>query len=979
MILYLRRAALMLLFALFTTSMAWAQNEVRNHSNTHGESDEDLFIYTEEDWNAFAAAVANGTTFYDRRVLLYADLDISTMVGTADHPFCGQFYGGGRVLTIRFGSEALPLTEEYVAPFRYVSSTEGHETFIEGLTVVGYIYTSSKYAAGLVAQISSDFGHESICTIHDCVSSVVIHSSVNGDGTHGGFVAQNASEWLKLSDCRFDGKLLTTNGTTKCGGFVGWNQTGTGRSIYLDRCLYAPATILSGETEISSETYNFIRQNYNEDAMRKCYYFRKFGTNDQGEQADDDESLLYAFSEEEPFNPGHYVTYWGIYGGKVEPGGAWAFGFSGQYGTEDDPFLLQNILDWEVLSNWSKKGAVGYYYKLTQDIDNITTMVGSEFYPFNGTFDGNDHTLKINIADTKCRGTAPFCEIQGATIKNLTVEGAVRGTTHAAGLVGMSHWAAEGNIIDNCRVSVHVVNPSESGSRHIGGIVGHGMASKLTIKNSVFDGTLSNTGSYAGGLQGWSDSNTLTIENCISTATYVGSGQGGFHPVAIKNAGSAVTLVADGCYYTADPTLTNTDYIAEAGTKASATAPTDIIYKTVTVKGVTVYVEQGPLHIAGHGNNTSSGGWHFIASPIKGSVNPTTIPGLIGNPSQYDLYRFNQSADLEWQNYAQHSNDFAITNGQGYLYASLFDTNITFAGDFITKENQDVDLVYDANADLSGWNLVGNPFPTNAYINRSYYRMNLDGSDIIPIERFWLFDIPACMGVMVQAENAEDNKVTFSKTAPRPIGEGGLLLTLTKIDTCGEVEQDRAIVSFNENIQLGKFIFNEEHAKIFIPQNGKDYAIACSEKTGEMPLSFKAVYDGEYTISADPVIAQMEYLHLIDNQMGTDVDLLTAPVYRFTVNAGEYASRFRLVFTANSVFENDDNHSVPFAYVNNGEIHLVVETCHGASLQVIDVLGRVIRSTTDVHAFSTANMPAGVYVLRLIDGNDVRTQKIMVK
>ena len=53
----------MLLFALFTTSMAWAQNEVRNHSNTHGESDEDLFIYTEEDWNAFAAAVANAGSF----------------------------------------------------------------------------------------------------------------------------------------------------------------------------------------------------------------------------------------------------------------------------------------------------------------------------------------------------------------------------------------------------------------------------------------------------------------------------------------------------------------------------------------------------------------------------------------------------------------------------------------------------------------------------------------------------------------------------------------------------------------------------------------------------------------------------------------------------------------------------------------------------------------------------------------------------
>ena len=40
---------------------------------------------------------------------------------------------------------------------------------------------------------------------------------------------------------------------------------------------------------------------------------------------------------------------------------------------------------------------------------------------------------------------------------------------------------------------------------------------------------------------------------------------------------------------------------------------------------------------------------------------------------------------------------------------------------------------------------------------------------------------------------------------------------------------DNAIVSFNENSQLEKFVFFEDNAKLYIPQGEKDYAIVSSE------------------------------------------------------------------------------------------------------------------------------------------------------
>ena len=73
-----------------------------------------------------------------------------------------------------------------------------------------------------------------------------------------------------------------------------------------------------------------------------------------------------------------------------------------------------------------------------------------------------------------------------------------------------------------------------------------------------------------------------------------------------------------------------------------------------------------------------------------------------------------------------------------------------------------------------------------------------------------------------------------------------------------------------------------------------------------------------------------------------------------------------------------------FAFVSDGNIIILdgPSTGSGAcsTLQIVDVMGRVIRVCTDgVHTVSTAGMPAGMYVLRLINGNEVKVQKVIVE
>ena len=119
------------------------------------------------------------------------------------------------------------------------------------------------------------------------------------------------------------------------------------------------------------------------------------------------------------------------------------------------------------------------------------------------------------------------------------------------------------------------------------------------------------------------------------------------------------------------------------------------------------------LAVTGHGE--SNGGWSFIASPVVNDIAPSVVENLEGVKYQtgtynYDLYRFNQSADLEWKNY--HSNDtqenpFMLENGKGYLYASKNDKILHFSGPFNTDNTKTVNLEYHANTEFAGWNLVG--------------------------------------------------------------------------------------------------------------------------------------------------------------------------------------------------------------------------------------------------------------------------------
>ena len=213
--------------------------------------------------------------------------------------------------------------------------------------------------------------------------------------------------------------------------------------------------------------------------------------------------------------------------------------------------------------------------------------------------------------------------------------------------------------------------------------------------------------------------------------------------------------------------------------------------------------------------------------------------------------------------------------------------------------------------------------------------------------------------------------LTFSRNEPEESGNRGAL-DVNVMSKGNRVDLTR--VRFGEGQGLEKFQLNPNHTKVFIPQNGKDYAVTYSEtNAGEMPLSFKTEENGSYTLEFSNEEITFDYLHLIDNMTGADVDLLSTPSYSFEARTTDYASRFKLVFaTGNN--SNEDN----FAFFSNGSF--VINNEGNATLQVVDVMGRIIKAE-NINGCTNVNVDAasGVYMLRLVNGNNVKVQKVVVK
>lgn len=196
----------------------------------------------------------------------------------------------------------------------------------------------------------------------------------------------------------------------------------------------------------------------------------------------------------------------------------WEFPETWGDGSKDNPFIIRTQRGW---NDFAANVAAGNsyadkYLKLISDLE-VTTMVGSEGNPFCGHFDGDGHTLTVNI-QASSKLSAPFLYLQDATISSLNVSGTVQGGPYnnVGGLAGNVSGLIT---ITNCNVTASL---SSSGKvLHVGGLISEAESNvDLGISNSTFKGSMICPDGYGiGGFLGWADvteqTPKLTFSDCL--------------------------------------------------------------------------------------------------------------------------------------------------------------------------------------------------------------------------------------------------------------------------------------------------------------------------------------------------------------------------------------------------------------------------------------------------------------------------------
>ncbi len=171
--------------------------------------------------------------------------------------------------------------------------------------------------------------------------------------------------------------------------------------------------------------------------------------------------------------------------------------------------------------------------KLAADIDYTAYpqgFIGTSNHQYAGTFDGQEHTVTIAlVSDAKIRGLFAF--INGATIKNLVVDGSI--TSDYNNIGGLGGQTDGSNAIENVIVKTAINYTPASGDASIGGFFPYiNSGSTTAFSNCAFYGSV-NAGASIGnaGLVSW-NSGTINATNCLIAPAVLETGDNGFSDYA---------------------------------------------------------------------------------------------------------------------------------------------------------------------------------------------------------------------------------------------------------------------------------------------------------------------------------------------------------------------------------------------------------------------------------------------------------------
>ena len=478
------------------------------------DQDGTILIKDANEWKVFCKLVnEKGMTNLNAR--LEADVDLGgdiAMIGRYDHKYAGTFDGQNHTLTLNWNTG-----ESDIAPFRRVDGAT-----IKNLRTAGTIKSSGHFLAGLIDEASGDNN-----TVANCASAVNITSSYASDRCGAGglisYIYTNTQ--VTITDCLVKGAINGTGAGRKgIGGFV-YTNNGTCK---LTNCLYAGTNNGSNEYSYTFARNADITNCYYLNACGSEYkqgtkvtaeqlrngevawmlqkgrsdmtWGQKIGRDDAPQLTRDNDKRICKVTF--AYNGREEATRYANKGGTVASmptftpkdllgsdynehhyysGIAFEDGFNGSTTVNTDRtvaltfnkkdyYEIATKEDWKEFCDIVKSGQNSVDAKMTRNIDlgSEINMVGDNKIKYSGTFDGQNHTLKLDWSNTNGL-LAPFRKVENATIRNLRTEGNIKSSYSL--LSGLILVVSGKTTITNCVSAVNITSTYNGSSCAMAGMI----------------------------------------------------------------------------------------------------------------------------------------------------------------------------------------------------------------------------------------------------------------------------------------------------------------------------------------------------------------------------------------------------------------------------------------------------------------------------------------------------------------------------
>jgi hypothetical protein len=457
-------------------------------------------------------------------------------------------------------------------------------------------------------------------------------------------------------------------------------------------------------------------------------------------------------------------------------------------------------------------------------------------------------------------------------------------------------------------------------------------------------------------------------------------------------------------------TAANFPTLSAAGTcnnillESSATGTASLIDNGFLTVNGTATVQR---HIDAANWDDGTDGWHFVSAPVASqAIADDWTP--VGEGNDYDFYAWSDAdIALPWLNQKVPANNLThFVPGIGYLAAYQSGGIRAFEGALNTGA-VGVNLSRSPGSAWSGWNLLGNPYPSSidwyqasrtlfednfAYVyntNRlggaGYELIDGDapGALIAPHQGFYARagedshnqtftftnDIRAHGGVWLK-NDPQDDQLRLRLTHDNLFDE-----TILRLRTGSARSRDR-----QDALKL--FSFNPDMPQIY-SLTSDDLKVAINSipeipEEGSVALGLMVAAPGAYTISLAENQGKFaeQNIFLEDFVTGITRKLAENMAYSFHAEAGEMNDRFILKFSAES---NPEFSETLYAYTY-GNTLFVMNRKEEAVVEMFNAAGQTVLSKKVGEGMNVieTKLPAGAYFVRMISDNETVSRKVIL-